>query len=171
MRKRHFGNEFLAALNKEIEACGLPTDEETQALFRAFGEGRLPKQARLTNMNDGFRLGALATIAEGIRRSAKRRNFKTEAELNEALEEVRGLRYKMRPAIAEALAKMKELLPQKKRGPRPSLTDSQKQAACSTINTLKDNGMTVKFAIQQTAKSFSVSDRMMRTVWESRGRR
>ena len=95
MRKPHPGNEFVAALSKELDACGLPTDKETQALFKAFGEGRLPKKARITNMNEGFTVGALGTIAEGIRRNAKRRKFKTEAELNEALEQIRGLRYKM----------------------------------------------------------------------------
>ena len=121
--------------------------------------------------HQGIALGALATIAQGIRRSAKRRKFKTEAELDKALEEVRGIRYKMRPAIAEALTKMKDLLPQKKRGPRPNLTDSQKQAACSTINTLKDNGMTIKFAIEQTAKNYKVTPRKMRSVWESSGRK
>ena len=75
--------------------------------------------------NKGFQLGTLATISQGIRRSARKRKFKTEADLDKA-DEVSGLRYKLRPAIAEALAKMKDLLPQKKRGPRPSLTDSQK---------------------------------------------
>jgi uncharacterized protein YoaH (UPF0181 family) len=170
MTKRNREKEFVTAFSKELEACGLPSDQETQTLFRSLAEGRLPKKARITNENEAFSLGALATIAEGIRRAAKNRKFKTETELNEALEEVRGFRYKMRPAIAEILTNMKALLPRKKRGPQSSLTDSQKQAACSTINTLKDNGMTVTFAIEQTAKSYKVSNRMIRSVWESHGR-
>jgi hypothetical protein len=148
----------------------LPSDEETKALFRAFAEGRLPKKKRITNENDAFSLGALGTIAEGIRRGARKRKFKTEAELDEALEEVHGLRYKMRPAIAEILTNVKGMLTRKKRGPKSSLTDRQKQAACSTIDTLKNNGMTSKYAIGQTAKEYKVSKRMMRSVWESHGR-
>jgi len=138
-------------------------------VFRALAKGRLPRGMKRARFNKSFPLGFLSGLAEDFRRGAKKRQFRNEAELDRALGEIRGLRYKFRPAFAEMLEKVRDMLPQKKRGPRPRLTDSEKQAACSTIDTLKANGMTTKFAIEQTAKDYKVTARMMRRVWESHG--
>jgi hypothetical protein len=110
--------------------------------------------------NKGFQLGTLTTISQGIRRSARKRKFKTEADLDKA-DEVSGIRYKLRPAIAEAT--------EKARSATKSHRLPKNRRCCSTINTLKDNGMTTKFAIEQTAKIYKVTSRKMRSVWESSG--
>ena len=166
--RRNFNKEFLAALNQELKACGLPENEESRQVFHALARGRAP---RWMAENEAIAFGFLTGLADDFRRGAKKRwRIRNEKDLNRALEQIHNLRYKLRPALAEALSKVVDMLPRKPRGPEPKLTRVQKVAACSTIDTLVRNGSTVRYAIGITARDYKITPRLMRKIWEQKGR-
>jgi hypothetical protein len=166
MAKRNAKREIVAALTKELEASGFPVDEKTNELLKALREGRtFPTQSK--KGAEELLLGILGMM---IKRSYKTGHIKTDSQLESELQQIEGLRYKMRPAIAQAFSELLEALPNKPRGPKPKLTNAQKQSACSTIDAFLKNGMTTKSAVGRVAQQFKVSPRMIRRAWESRGR-
>ena len=57
-----------------------------------------------------------------------------------------------------------------RRGPKPKLSDQKKQLACSMIETWRANGMSIGWAIAQTAKQYKTTPRAMREIWQRKGR-
>jgi uncharacterized protein YoaH (UPF0181 family) len=112
----------------------------------------------------------LGTLGMLIKRGYKTGHIRSDAQLESELQYIEGLRHKIRPAVAEALSGLLQALPKKPRGPKPKLTNLQKQSACSTIDAFIKNGMTVKSAIRQVAQQLKVNPRMIRRVWENHGR-
>jgi hypothetical protein len=165
MRKRNFSQEFWDAFDKEIVACGLPTDDEARKYLAAVASGRAPKKS----FNDELALGFGGVIIDKLRRAARKKPIRNEEELKRALQLVHGLRYRLRPVFTEMLTTIKNGMPTKKRGPQSKLTDAQKSAACSTIDTLIRNQYKTKYAIEAVAKEYKVTFRLMRKVWQRKG--
>jgi hypothetical protein len=163
MPRRNFKKEFLVVLERELDACGLPSQREAQDFLQALIKGRIPRGAK----NLGLRTLAL-TVATALRQQMTQ-NLKTEADLARALRAIQGLRYRIRPGLAEASGNLQRLLLQKKRGPKAALTDVQKQMACNTIEAFRKNGNTTKHAIELVARDHGVTPRLMREIWQRKG--
>ena len=162
--KRDAQKEFLAVLERELKLCRLPDQKEVDLVMRTLARGGAPPKGAFKNP---AATGFLSVIAQGIRAAAKMRKFKNEAELDKAIEQTRGLNLKMRESLGQVLELYKDLLPRKKRGPKPSLSEAKKAEARRLIQSYIRNGMTTKFAVAQAAQSFKATPRTMRRVWES----
>jgi hypothetical protein len=162
--KRNPQREFVAAFEKELRRCRIPDDRTTKRIFHALATGKKPK------IPNAETFGYLALIGQGLRESAKKRKFKDEAELDAALEEMRGLGYKLRPAVAKALEVYKSALP-RKGGPgrNPKLGEQDKRAIRGVIGTYIANGMTVDDAVTQCARERHVGKRTIWRAWQARG--
>jgi hypothetical protein len=166
MAKRNPKKEIVAALARELEASGFPTDETTNRWLKGLKEGRaVPRQNK-----KGIEELLLGTLGMLIKRGYKTGHIKSDSDLDSELQQIEGLRHKIRPSIAQALSGLLQALPDKPRGPKPKLTKLQKQGVYSATDALKKSGMTTRFAIEQMAQQNKVSPRMMRRVWESHGR-
>jgi uncharacterized protein YoaH (UPF0181 family) len=161
--------EYLAATDEELQAAGLPGKEEATRLISALAKDRIPRKLKHRSITTLMELGVLSLIAILLRQNAERQQFNNESDSGRAADKIRGYRYQLGPAVAETLSCIKNLPPQKKTGPEPKLTDAQKQSACRTIDTLKHNGSTTKYAIALVSRDYKVTPRLMRRVWESRG--
>lgn len=170
MTRSEMNEKLLAALDKELAACGLPKSEEEKgkAVMRAIITGRMTRAVKAMGETDAVAAGLGSILAAGIRTRVK--SVKNEREFNLALDKMRGLRYKLRPVLSLLLAQAANALPQKPRGPRPKLTGEEQRAICSTIDTLRNNGTTLQYAIEITAREHKVNPRLARKAWETKGR-
>ncbi len=169
MPKRNASKEILDAVEKELKAVGFPTPGILEDIFKGIRSGRVSKRAKTLDPSGGLALGYVAMLISNIRKEIEHHPPKNDAELDKGLEQINGLRYRMRPIIGALLKEAHEVFPKKKRGPKPKLTDEHKRAACSTIDTFRKNGNTVQHAIKLVAKDYNVTERTMRGVWQAKG--
>ena len=161
--KRNAKQEFLAALERELKSGGFPSGKATQNFLRSLTAGKAPKGINPATAPFFY------AVAQGIRKSAKKRKFKSEAELDQELEQMRGLGHKLRESLTHGLREIESTFPRKKPGPSPRLTDNEKAAIRNLIQSYRANRMTVQFAIEQAAKQYKTTRRAIRRVWESAG--
>jgi hypothetical protein len=169
MRKRNASDEILNALGSELKAVGFPKPGIVEGMFEGIRSGRVSKRATKLDPSGGLALGYVAMMVSKVKREIAQHPPKSEAELDEWLEQMKGLRYKLRPIVGSLLKTAHEIFPKKKRGPAPKLTESQKQAACSTIDTLRKSGNTIQHAIEVVARDYRVTGRTMRHIWQTKG--
>jgi hypothetical protein len=156
--KRDAKEEIRNALTETIQACGLPSPKKIS--------GKKPPKVNSTE--GALEAASSIMLALGMNEFTVRRKAKDETQLDNRLDQIRKARYTFRPLLEETLAELRKTATGKPRGPRPALSERQKRDATTSICTLIDNGMTVKFAINKTAESMRVSPRLMRKVWEQR---
>lgn len=173
MNKRDVSNQILEAVKKELMSIGFPNPKILETIFDGVREfsrsNRLPKQAKRVDPSHGLAIGYVALMVRNLEKEITRHPPKTDAELQKWLDQINGLRYRLRPQVSELIKTAHDIFPQKKRGPRPSLTEAQKQSACAIIDTYKRNGHTTRDAIEQTARSYKVKPRTMRNIWQTKG--
>jgi hypothetical protein len=105
----------------------------------------------------------LGALAQGIYANTQRRKFRNQAEVDNWLDQIRGSRYKICPALAKILADIKMLTPQRGGpGRKPRFSDFEKRKICSTIGLDITSGMITRDAVNQFAKEKKVGTR---TIW------
>lgn len=156
--KRNAKEEIETALTETIQATGLPVPKKISG----------KKPPKFNSTADILQAASSVMLALGMNEFTVRRKAKDETQLDNRLDQIRNLRYTFRPLLEETLTQLRKAATGNPRGPKPKLSERQKRDATTSIHTLVDNGMTVKFAISKTAESMGVSPRLMRKVWENR---
>jgi arginyl-tRNA synthetase len=158
--KRDVQAEIRAALIETIQAVGLPTPTEIN----------VKKPPKIDSADGALQAASSLMLAMGMKEFTVRRKTKNEIQHENRLDQIRKARYTFRPLLEEVLAQLRKTATGKPRGPKPRLSERQQRDAITSISTLVDNGMTLKFAVSKTAESMRVSTRLMRKVWEHRKR-
>lgn len=169
MTKRNAEREILDAVKRELVAVGFPTPRVTAEMFEAIRSGKVSKRAKKLDPSGGLALGYVALMVSNVRKQIREHPPKSDTELDKWLEQMRGLRYTLRPLVGKLLKMAHEVFPKEKRGRRPTLTDEQKRSACAAIETNKRAGNTTRYAIRIVADSFKVTERTMRHIWQTKG--
>lgn len=160
----NYKEEVLAALGKALRDCGIYEPTE----YRKFSRNILRNQ-EINGPFDIFVKFILAnTLGASFRLILTAKPIRTQKERDEMIQRIEGIPQRLRPQIAEIMSQLRQAFPQKKRGPQSSLTPAQKSTALSTIDTLRRNGSTLKYAIEAVARQFQVSPRLMRKYYEEK---
>lgn len=165
---RDRGEEVMAVLEEELHACGIPSrDASRQLLQRLAAKNYTAKKLKLGAKD--FAEISLALHGEAFRVIFNKMGVNNSERRDELINQVRGLRFRLRPMLTAALSTIRQSLPSRgKSGPIPYLTLEQRMAAVSTIETLRNNGMTRKYAIETVAREYKVKPRLMRKTYEQK---
>ena len=156
--KQEIRKAFIAA----IKACGLPAPDDDLI------NGKKPPD--LKSRKGVLQAASSTLLAMAMQNPNMRRKPKDEAHLDRRLEQIRQVPFAFRPLLDEVLTQLRSTAAGKPRGPKPRLSDRQRRDARNSISTLVANGMSVKYSIATIAKSYQVTPRRMRKVWERRNR-
>lgn len=158
--RRNAKQEIREAFIQSIRACGLPAPDDDLI------NGKKPLDFR--SKKGVLQAASAAMLAIGMREHTIRRKVKDEGGLDRRLEQIRQVPFAFRPLLDEMLTQLRSTGTTRPRGPKPTLTDRQRRDATNSISTLVANGMSVKYSITTIAKSYQVTPRLMRKVWERR---
>jgi hypothetical protein len=165
---KRYDVEVMAALEEELHACGVPSREASRQLLQRFAAKNYTAKKLQLGAKD-FAEISLALHGEAFRVIFNKMGVHNEQRRAELINQVRGLRFRLRPMLTAALSSIRQSLPTRgKRGPIPLLNLEQRMTATSTIETLRNNGMTLKYAIETVSRDYTVTTRYMRNVYEQK---
>jgi hypothetical protein len=161
--------KILAAWGDEFKGAGLPTVEEARVEMTTLLSK--PEEHQIEEfISSGLAMGHSWTPLAMIENQMEEWEEPSPEELEALLKRIKGLRYELRPIIAEATKKLLSTLIHRLGGRPLALKPEQHPEVCQEIANLLAKRVMLRDAFKRIGKRYDVSGRTIERVWRARPR-